>query len=162
MASISDVFNALNDIKGKLDQLHADEITEHGKLDAVVNAVNTAPTGITSRLDQLVGAETQAAQIALHMPRQNEAILCAIEHVSRNTCELVMLADRQLEALHGVQASTRTSAEILRTVHADASLELDRRDELQARVDKCCPPEPRKPRCGYDRCEDPGPFQRHD
>jgi hypothetical protein len=155
MASISDVFNALNDIKGKLDQLHADELTAHAKADATNDKLDAL-------LGEIINAEDQARQIGLHLTKQNETIICALEHISHNTCALVTLADAQLVSARATEASSRTAAEVLRTAHPDAALELDRRDALQASIETCCMPEPRPPACEYDRCKDPGPLRLRD
>lgn len=57
MASISDVFDALNDVKGKLDQLHADNLNHNvlieatnTKLDALDQSVASLETTLDGRL----------------------------------------------------------------------------------------------------------------
>jgi hypothetical protein len=166
MASINDVFDALNDIKGKLDQVHADELTTHGKLDTVNTRLTTlnqtvsgVGTAINSRLDALVNGQKLANELALHETKQNETIICALEHISRNTCELVTIADIELRAAQATSASVRVLAEIAERVHADAALDLERLDAIEAKVADCCPPEEVPPRCSYEPCKNPGPFK---
>lgn len=166
MASINDVFNALNDIKGKLDQLHADELNEgakidatNGKLDAVQQTITDVGTAINGRLDKVINEEQLANALLLHLTTQGQTIICALEHISANTCTLVNLADAQLRVARLTQASARTTAEILLTSHPEAALELRRRDELAQKIDECCPPEPEPAPCDYKPCEDPGPFK---
>jgi hypothetical protein len=121
MPSISDVFDALNDVKGKLDQVHADDLTTHGKidttnaelqaangkLDVLAQAFTDLGTGIDDRLDELISGQQLANSLALHLTKQQQTIICAIEHVSQNTCELVNIADAQLRSARATESYAR-------------------------------------------------------
>lgn len=85
-----------------------------------------------------------------------------IQDTRNNSAPPVILADAQLQSALATQASARTTAEVLRTVNPAAAVELDRRDELTAKVQACCPPDPRPPLCEYEPCKDPGPYRESD
>lgn len=150
MASITDVFNALNDIKARLDSLHADNVSNGSKLDT-----------IDGKLDAIDQQERLTNQLVLHLTKQETAIICILEHISRNTCDLVNLSSLQLKALHAIEDQTRVSAEMLRAANPQAALDLQQRDELRREIERCCPPEAEKDRCRYEPCHDPGPFEGH-
>jgi hypothetical protein len=159
MASITDVFNALNDIKGKLDQLHADNLNNGGKLDTVNQSVNNTGGAITARLTTLVQGQALENQLTYHLTLQGETIICALEHISKNTCELVNLTTEELESLRKIQERVRVSCEVLRIANADAALEVDRNDEIYRKMEKCCPDKPEDPPCHYKPCKNPGSFK---
>ncbi len=166
MASISDVFDALNDVKGKLDQLHADNLNHNvlieatnTKLDALDQSVASLETTLDGRLLSMLQEQQLGNQLLLHLTKQQETVICGIEQISRNTCTLVNLASEQLVETRHVRENTRVPADILSSAHPDAALDLSRRDRLQEQIEECCPPKPSEPICRYEPCKDPGPFK---
>jgi hypothetical protein len=141
MPSIDDLFNALNAIRARLDQLHADEQAVH------------------QRLDALLAEQQRTSSIGVHLTKQNRTIICALEKVSRNTCELVTIADHQRRSAEESASSLRVAAHVLQTAHPAAALQLAREEHVSARLDECCPPEPAPPRCEYEPCRDPGAYR---
>jgi predicted nuclease with TOPRIM domain len=173
MASISDVFDALNDVKGKLDQLHVDGTNNglkidatNGKLDTVnakLDVLNTTVTNVgaavDARFNQVLQQQQLSNQLVHHLTRQQETVICILEHISQNTCELVNLETKELQATLAIQEHSRMTAEILRGAYPNAALDLVNRDELANKIKECCPDEVEPPPCQYKACENPGPFQ---
>lgn len=166
MASINDVFNALNDIKGKLDQLHVDATNNgqkqdatNNKLDTLNQTVTTVGTAVDARFAQVLQQQQLSNQLVHHLTQQQETVICILENVSRNTCELVNLETEELKATLAVQEHSRTTAEILRGAYPNAAFDLANRDDLERKIKECCPDEPDRPPCQYKPCASPGPFK---
>lgn len=167
MASISDVFNALNDIKGKLDTLHVDETNNgqkqdatNNKLDQLGQTVTNVGTAVDGRFVQVLQQQQLSNQLVLHLTRQQETVICILEHISRNTCELVNLGTNELKSIQAIEEYARVASAILRGANSNVALDLADRDELERKLEECCPPKPVPPACVYEPCREPGPFRR--
>ncbi|MDQ3668007.1 MAG: hypothetical protein M3410_15825 [Acidobacteriota bacterium] len=173
MASISDVFDALNDIKGKLDQLHVDGTnnglkidatnveldTVNAKLDVLDQTVTNVGAAVDARFNQVLQQQQLSNQLVHHLTRQQETVICILEHISRNTCELVNLETKDLKATLAIQEHSRITAGILRGAYPNAALDLANRDELERKIEECCPDKPDRTPCQYRPCDTPGPFK---
>ena len=166
MASINDVFNALNDIKGKLDVLHADETTLRGKVDTTNNrlstldaSVNNVGATLEARLVEIRTEEQIGNGIAAHQTQQLETVICSLDLIADRLCSLLNLAAVDSRVLASLAEHARVTADIARSAHPDAALDLARRDAAEAALKACCPdPEP-DPACRHERCEDPDPYK---
>jgi uncharacterized phage infection (PIP) family protein YhgE len=124
-------------------------------LTAAVNQVNAT---LTTGLGELVTL-SQYADLALSQnAKQNDTIICILEHISKNTCELLNQSVIQTK----LQTETQTDVDALEamygTVHADAALERERLRALKQQIEECCPPpEPEAP-CKYTPCPAPKPI----
>lgn len=163
MASINDVFNALNDIKGKLDVLHADESTLRGKVDTTNNRLSTLDASVNSvgatleaRLIEIRTEEQTGNGILAHQTRQLETVICSLDLIADRLCSLLNFAAVDSRVLVGIAEHARVTADIARSAHPDAALDLARRDAAAGALRACCPePEP-DPACVHEHCEDPG------
>jgi hypothetical protein len=91
---------------------------------------------------------------------QNNTIICALERISKNTCELLNHAARQTALQERIAADTAAQRHMFATAHPDAALALARESELRREIEACCPPEPPKPPCTYEPCARPGDVQQ--
>ncbi len=167
MASINDVFDALNDIKGRLDTLHSDETNVEAKLDtanARLDSIDTTLADVGSRLEsrlvEIRSGQQTTNDILVHESTQLAAILCALDQIARGVCTLVNLGTAEVRLLSATAENTRVIADIDRTSHPDAALDLSRRDAAAAALAACCPPTPEEPACRHEPCDDPGPYRK--
>jgi hypothetical protein len=96
-----------------------------------------------------------ADQALAHNSKQNDTIICILEHISHNTCELVNQATMQtalqtemeedIDALEGMFASANPAA----------ALEQKRLHHLKEEMERCCPPKTPEPPCHYRPCAVP-------
>jgi len=153
---------SLNDAYNKLVAIESDIAPVHGDLTAIKSSVDTVNASIVALtaavqlgFSQVVQRENIMIMLLVHMIQQNDTIICNLEKITAQTCELVNLNDQILvESVLTANATTLTS-EILKTVHSEAALELERLAELKKQIEQCCPPEPRQPRCVYRPCDRP-------
>lgn len=151
--TVTDVFNQLVGVNGKLDQVEVNT-----SMIALLNAsVNAGFAATVDRLDTVADLQIETLKLVFHLTRQNEAIICALENISRNTCELVnqatvqtRLQQRMAEDLYAVRYLAESTA-------SSAALEYARHKDLKEAIAECCPEEDPRPACEYQRCTDPGP-----
>jgi hypothetical protein len=166
MPNLDDVFNAIQAVNGNLQQLHTDlddlkaettlvkQSIDQG-LANVATILNAGFTNIALGVQALLELQMFADQTLVHQSHQNDTIICALEHVSENTCGILNEAHTQTALQISIDRHARSLAEMYRTVNPAAALELKRLDDLKAEILACCPPEPTPPICTYQPCPKP-------
>ncbi len=130
-----------------------------------LKGANTRLDGANQRLDQITGkldsllALTEYTNQALYQNAlQNDTIICILEKISKQTCELLNHACLQTALQTAIQKSTVMLAELFAATHAEAALIREREQVLRAEIEKCCPPKPPEPCCRYEPCRAPKPI----
>lgn len=149
MATLDDAYNQLVTSNSHLTDIHND-----------VQAVNSSVEAGFSQLATLIGTTNSLLQFETD---QNRTIICNLEKISRQTCELVNQATRQAAASEAMREELSDLKQIFELVNPAAAVEQHRLEELEAKVEKCCPPEVPVPPCTYEPCpapqEPPAPSQ---
>ena len=162
MPSVSDVFDELKKITSGIKKLHSDNETVNQRLsenrDELVS-VNSRLDAISDILKDFVELQAQANAALLHMTRQSDTIICIQEKVSRNTCGMLTEAVKQTTISDETRDQIVMLADIQRSVHTDAALNFDRRQQAQKRIEACCPSREPAPACTYSPCDSPKPFE---
>jgi hypothetical protein len=144
MPSSDDFFHQLQTINGRLLDLTA----------AVNQVNNTLNTGF----GQLVTLG-QYADLALSQnAKQNDTIICILEHISKNTCALLNQSVIQTRLQTEMETDLDALEAMYETVHAAAALERERLRALKQQVEKCCPPPQPEVPCKYAPCPAPKPI----
>jgi hypothetical protein len=165
MVSINDVFAELQAVNVNLQQLHQDSLAETAATNSVrtsVDQVNTTlVTGFTTLfqgLQVVANLQHQTNQLLFHKIRQEDTMICILEHISENTCGTlneVVVQTRLQSDMRDAEVDLR---ELFETANAGAALELKRLKKLRAELEACCPPEEPPPACTYEPC--PAPDRR--
>jgi hypothetical protein len=144
MPSSDDFFHQLQTINGRLLDLTA--------------AVNQVNTTLTTGFAELVTLG-QYTDLALSQnAKQNDTIICILEHISKNTCELLNQSVMQTKLQTEMERDIDALEAMYGTVHANAALERERLRALRRQIEECCPPpEPEAP-CKYAPCPAPKPI----
>jgi hypothetical protein len=82
-------------------------------------------------------------------------MICALEHISRNTCELVNQATIQSALQTEIRDDMDAVRDLSEIAQPRAALERQRLQELRAEIERCCPPEVQPPACAYEPCPRP-------
>jgi len=158
MPSADDLFNQLVAANNRLEQIKTDLVNVKNSTDAVQVAVTQVNSTLTNGFSQLVTIGQYTNQALSQNAKQNDTIICILEHISKNTCELlnqsVIQTMLQTDMKKGVVALTDMYA----TVHAEAALERERLQALKKQIEECCPPPKHEPPCNYAPCPAPPPL----
>jgi hypothetical protein len=152
MPTLNDFYNKMSDIDNDLKSAG----TDVNKMDADVNA-GFAQTAIA--LGVLVQLGTYADDALSHISKQNDTIICILEHVSQNTCALLSEAHRQTALQDLISHNMARLTEMFESAHPEAAVDLSRREELRRRIEACCPPKEEPPACSYKACDAPRPLK---
>jgi len=144
MPNADDFFHQLQQING-----HILDLT------AAVNQVNAT---LTTGFSEMVTLG-QYTNLALSQnAKQNDTIICILEHISKNTCELLNQSVIQTRLQTEMEKDIDGLEAMYETAHADAALERKRLRELKEEIEECCPPpEPETP-CKYAPYAAPKPI----
>jgi len=172
MASINDVFNQLvtvnatlsaigtginagttatNSVKASVDQLDTD--LKAGFFQTT-NALNAA----VGALNSIAAIDVEGVKLLFHLTRQTDTMICALEHISQNTCAILTQTTIQTELQKKIRDDADGLLSIAESTYPAAALERGRLAALQAEIWKCCPPEPIPPACTYAPCPKPEPI----
>jgi hypothetical protein len=148
MPSAQDIFNELVKLGDKLDTLNATSQAIKTDDDQLLSLVGTD-------LGEVIAADTYTNQALYQNALQNATIICLLEQISKNTCDLVNLATVQARLQESIEKNTMRMAAILSATHPEAALALEREEALRRDLEKCCPPEPSPPACKQKPCASP-------
>jgi hypothetical protein len=166
MSSINDVVSRLDTANTTLGQIHADVLAETNATDQVKASVDHLDVDLTNGFNEttnelsiITQIDTAAVKLLFHLTQQADAMICALEHISQNTCGI--LSETAIQT--GLQTQIRDDTAVLRDIsefaHPDAALERKRLQELHAEIERCCPPESPPPACTYQPCPHPKPIE---
>ena len=159
MPSIQDVADQIN---AKLDTISTNTASTASNTSAIktgVNTTNTKLTGIDQTLTQIdahlqagftnisqgIFALTELEKVAVALAdqnrKQNDTIICLLEHSNEMLCGITRKLTRQLELSEGILRSTRRIEGIEERVHPGEAADYDRLGVLNGKIEECCPPE---------------------
>ena len=172
MASINDVYNQLVTVNATLSSIGADINAGTSATDAVKVSVNqldndlntgfsstvNALNSVVSALNTLATIDVEGVKLLYYLTQQTDTMICALEHVSQNTCAILTQTTIQT----GLQSAIRADADgllaIAQSAYPAAALERERLLALQAEIWRCCPPVTQPPACTYQPCPKPRPI----
>ena len=169
MPSSSDFMNKLNDIQNALNTVNATLNTKLTDLknatdavkastDQVRTAVQQVDATLNVGLSSLINIGNYTNQALFENAKQNETIICILEHISRNTCSILNEAHVQTRLQTSMEESASLLAELYAATHADAMLTHEKMAALKQQIEECCPPRPEPPACTYEPCKEPEPL----
>lgn len=134
--SIDDVFKAIQ------------QVNTH--LQAIEGSLNTT-------LPTLVTNSNYVAQAFSHVMKQNEAIICSLQQIARNTCGTWNEVAQQTPLQRQIESACERVKDLLNSAYSSEAVELDRLQELREQLAECCPPKKAPtPPCQEKDCPDPG------
>ena len=166
MATIDDFYNQIETVNNNLAQIDADTKSLINLVDSCCNKTNDNLSKIIDTLNAGFGNLSQGIQNIIvqqlftnqalkHLTEQTDTVICYLEQISKQTCELLNEAHVQTGLQTIIKDSTTTLLEFYKTVHPEATLEWERRNDLQQQILECCPPPNPEPVCRFQPCEEP-------
>jgi hypothetical protein len=123
-----------------------------------LQAANSKLDTLNAQFSQLLTLTAYTTQALFQNAQQNDTIICILEKISKQTCELLNQSCLQTPLQKTIQTNTTALAELFAATHAEAALIRDREQALRNEIEKCCPPKPPEPCCHYETCPAPGPL----
>lgn len=151
--TVTDVFNQLVAVNGKLAQIEVNT----SMLTNLNVSINQGFAQTVNALNTIALINIEAVKLLYHQTEQAETMICALEQISKNTCEILTQVTIQTRVQKALRDDVDALRYITESAHPEAVLERERHEELQAEIERCCPPERPEPACKYKPCERPEP-----
>lgn len=166
MPSIGDV---ANDVKALLEDLKANTqqtsdntgtiINQLTQLDIKVGQVNnTAQLGFTNLaqgLVVLIQLGIQNNDLLASNDKQNQTIICWLDHIAHVLCDIKHNTDTEIKLQREMSTTLEHVDDILELVHAREAMEVMNQNEIEKRLDECCPKEEPVPQPCFENCASP-------
>jgi hypothetical protein len=173
MASLADV---ANELKGILEDVRdntattADRVQQTNdrldNLNAKVDEVNAQLDGLTqvlavglANLSQGLGLVIDRQDVTNHLldanREQNDTIICWLAAIADVLCRSLHRQNTQVELQRELVKDLARLTAVTELAHPRETLDVSHRDDLDARIEACCPPEPERPEDCYDACRTP-------
>jgi hypothetical protein len=136
-----------------------DVITAVNAVNETLGTTNQLLNRITLQQDDVIQQSAYQSRTLRHISQQEDTVICILEHVSKNTCELLNTATSQTRLQQQMHSLVAQITAIAQSVHPAGALEFKRFEELRREIERCCPPEPEPPPCTYEPCPMPGPAE---
>jgi ABC-type transporter Mla subunit MlaD len=149
MATLNDAYNQLVQANSQLTTLHNDLQEVNTSVDASTAAIESGFSG----LDQLV---EYTNQLLAYEIEQNQTIICNLEKIAKQTCELVNEATLQTAAQQAMRDDLHDLKQLYELTNPAAAGEQRRLEALNRKIEACCPPPVPEPPCRYEPCKRPG------
>ncbi len=149
MATLNDAYNQLVDANAHLATLHSDV----QEVNASVQAGTAATEAGFAQLANLVGFTNQLLGYEIE---QNQTIICNLEKIAKQTCELVNQAVLQTAAQQAMRTDLADLKQLYELSNPAAAVEQHRLEALNRKIEACCPPPVPSPPCHYEPCKKPG------
>ena len=176
MPTINEVWEQAQQINANLGTLHNDLTTLNNRsnltnarlndlltltvetndwLEDIRQTVNTGFLAMAAGISGIIARQDITNQLLHFQSQQQQTMICILEHISQNTCQLLDQASMQTDLQRTMAHDTKALHHMFATANPEAALEYRRHLEDRRRLEECCPPEPRQPACEYQPCETP-------
>ncbi len=169
MPSIDDVYNQLVTVNGRLQQINNSMVSLNSTSDKLLTCCNENGSRLKQILDSLNAGFANLSQgvlnmiqqqlftnfVLVHLSAQTDTVICNLEKISEQTCGLLSEAHIQTGLQTEIRETSAAMMEMFKTVHPDAAVEFERREDLNNKILECCPPPEAKPLCTYEPCKAP-------
>jgi hypothetical protein len=173
----------INEVWEQAQQINANLVTLHNDLTSLNNCCSTTNqhlNALISRVEETndwleevrqlvndgfaamaagfasVNARQDITNILLRLQiEQNKTMICIMEYISRNSCELLNHSERQTAFQEKIAGYIFAVRHMFATSNPEAALTFDREEEQRQRIEECCPPEPEELPCTYESCPKP-------
>jgi hypothetical protein len=164
MPSINDVFNQLVAVNATLGQIHADGIAEtnattqvKASVDNLDNDVKAGFAATVQALNTIALIDIEAVKLLFHLTQQTDTMICALEHISQNTCGILTQVTIQTQLQTRIRDDEDALRDIAEAAYPQAVVGREKLAALRAEVERCCPPAVTPPACTYQPCLQPKP-----
>jgi hypothetical protein len=166
MASINDVFNQLVAVNATLGQIQAGTLAEtnatnqvKASVDSVDGDVKAGFAATINALNTIAQIDIEAVKLLFHLTQQTDTMICALEHISQNTCGILTQVTFQTQLQTRIRDDNDALRDIAEGAYPAGTLERDRLAALREQIERCCPPDKPLPACSYVPCPRPQPVE---
>lgn len=173
MPSAQDMLNSINGIEDRLGDVSGTAGGVNGRLEQIkgnlnsiiasINSVDASVQAVQQLLlwgfQQLITLGQYTSQALFHNNQQNDTMICLLQQISNNTCQILNEAHTQTGLQTKIEKLSDELTALYAATHAEAALIRQREAALRKQIEACCPPKPPVPACEQGSCPAPAPFR---
>ncbi len=146
-------------IKNDASAIKANTTTIINQLNQLDTDMKNGFTNLAQGLQMLITLEMQENQLSAENNEQNRTIICWLTNIANTLCDVKRNTDKEVALQADLSATVHHIDDIGQLVHAREAMDVANHDELEDRMNECCPPaeEPVLP-C-FDPCASPKPIR---
>jgi hypothetical protein len=153
--TLDDAFNQLAEANSHLTEIHNDVQAVNTSVEQVNTSVQQTTAAVQQGFSQLNNLVSFTNRLLAFEIEQNQTIICSLEKISKQTCELVNQASLQTTAQLAMREELSDLKQLFELANPTAAVEQHRLEKLEQKLTECCPPpEPAAP-CQYEPCPAP-------
>jgi hypothetical protein len=152
MPSIGDV---ANDIETRLDDIKAYTLATRDNTNTIASTTQSGFTNLAQGLAALIQLQLQNNDLLASNDQQNKTIICWLTNIADVLCDIKRNTDAEVKLQGAISTTLHRLNEVLELVHAREALDVEKREELQKRVEECCPKKDPEVQPCFQECESP-------
>ena len=155
----NDIKNILNDIKANSQQtnivagqIKVDTAAIKTELNTINATIQTETMVLSGGLFAIFQAQKVTNSLLLANSEENKTMICWLTTIADLLCRELRKMNTQIQLQTTMRDDLHMLETIMSLVHSRETLEAERLAQLQAEVEKCCPPPETKPEFCFDPC----------
>ena len=166
MATIQDIANQINNTLTQINQntqdtantsalIKGDTADIKTKLDGLTAVTQAGFTQVGLGLFAILEAQKKGNSLAEAQVEQNKTIICNLENANDLLCRISRKLSVQILLQEEIRDHTKRVRKITELVHAREAGNVARLEEIEKRIDECCPPKKDPPEECPEKCRQP-------
>jgi hypothetical protein len=159
MPSLGDV---VNEVKAILDQVNTNTLGTRNNTSTIINQltqidgdIHAGFTNLAQGISVMIQLQAQNNDFLAANDKQNETIICWLHNIANLLCEIKRDSDAEVHMQKTISTTLTRLDKVLELVHARETVEVERQDGLERRMEECCPIKEPEPQPCFSVCESP-------
>ncbi len=166
MPSLTDIANQVNNTLNQIQTNTQDTATTVGQVKGdtadIKNTLNVLVANnqagfvsLSNGLAAIIDQQKATNNLLDYNRQQNDTMICWLANIADVLCRMLHRLDKQVALQTSMDGSLQQIKETFELVYGTETVEVLKRRELQARLDKCCPEKEPEPEHCYEPCREP-------
>ncbi len=143
------------DLKTRLDGTNSRLDGTNNRLDGIRGSLDAGFSFLGQGLFAILEAQREGNAHLDTQVDQNHVIICWLVKIADVLCRQLRTLEADLEVHRDVLATLQTLEAVLGLVHSREAIEVQREQELAAKIEQCCPPCEQPPQPCFEPCRAP-------
>jgi hypothetical protein len=146
-------------IKNDVSAINANTATIINEIHQLDDDVKNGFVNLAQGLQVLIALGMQATQLLAENNEQNRTIICWLRNTANTLCDIKHNTDKEVALQTNLAATLHHVDDIGQLVHSREAMDVANHDELEERMNKCCPRKEEPVRPCFDQCVAPNPMR---
>lgn len=136
-------------------QIKADTTDIKNKLDTIESTLQFGFLAVEQGLFAILEQEKETNSLLIAEVAQNKTIICWLTNIADLLCRIMRKTNTEVELQTEMRDVLEHLKRIEELVHSEETIEVQRQEQLELKIEECCPPPVPPVEVCYDACESP-------